>query len=166
VGTGRKLVLLALAAGLLRASDSADLIYRFRIANRAAKVEYTSAAVGNWDVQVTVDPVTCQITCSYRLKRNSPAAHLLAPPVVVVRVYSNFVSLPDAMTIDPAGLDVPSAVGKPKPSAGFLYLPGRKLLAASPPRILSALPAAAHAERPEIVSRRSDLSALTLPLRI
>ena len=166
MGTGRKLVLLALAAGLLRASDSADLIYRFHIANRAAKVEWSSVAAGNWDVKVTVDPASCLVTCSYRLKRSAPAAHLLAPPVVVVRVYSNFVSLPDTLTVDPAGLEFPSAGARRSPSAGFLYLPGRKLLAASPPQIRAELAASADVGQPGTIARHSDRSALTLPLRL
>jgi len=68
---------LALAAGLLRAADSPEFLYRFRLPNRATKVEWTSTGAANWDVTVTVD-AKCRLTCSYRVKRGSPAARLLA----------------------------------------------------------------------------------------
>ncbi|MDR3703394.1 MAG: hypothetical protein P4L56_27345 [Candidatus Sulfopaludibacter sp.] len=166
MGTGRKLVLLALAAGLLRAADSPEFLYRFHLPSRAAKVDWTSASAGNWDVTVTVDAVKCRLTCAYRLKRGSPAASLLAPPVVFVRVYSDFVSLPYKLTVDPAGLEFPAAAARFRPRYDYPYLPGRKLVATAPPRVLTALPSLSRVGRAPVASRTPRLSSLDAPLRI
>ncbi len=166
MGTGRKLVLLALAAGLLRAADSPEFLYRFHLPNRASKVEWTSTGAANWDVTVTVDAAKCRLTCSYRLKRDSPAARLLAPPVVVVRVYSDYVSLPYKLKVDPAGLEFPWAAAKSRPWSGNPYLPRRKLVAAAPPWVYSVSPAASQVARLAVADRTPGLSPLHAPLRI
>ncbi len=158
--------MLALAAGLLRASDTADLVYRFHLGSHFAKVEWSAAATGNWDVEVAVDPANCQVTCSYKLKHNSPAARLLAPPVVVVRVYSDFVSLPEQFTADPAGLEFPSAAAKLQTSQGFFYLPGRKLRRVRPLVARLHLETARQADPPEFAGGTSNLSTLAIPLRV
>jgi len=165
VGTGRKLVLLALAAGLLRAADSPEFLYRFHLPNRATKVEWTSTGAANWDVTVTVD-AKCRLTCSYRVKRGSPAARLLAPPVVVVRVYSDYVSLPHKLTVDPAGLEFPWAAAKNRPRSGNPYLPCRKLVAGAPPWVYAALPAASQAAHLSVPGATPGPSPLHAPLRI
>ena len=155
-----------MAAGLLRAADSPDFLYRFRLPVRAARVEWTSASVGNWDVSVTVDTAKCQLTCAYRLRRNSPAARMLAPPVVSVLVYSNFVSLPQKLTVDPAGLEFPTAAAKFRPRFDYPYLPGRKLLAASPPAVLASLPAVSHDARLPFDLRPVGVVPRNVPRRI
>ncbi len=166
MGTGRKLVLLALAAGLLRAADSPEFFYRFHLPTRPARVEWTSTGPANWDVTVTVDAATCRLTCSYRLKRSSPAARLLAPPVVVVRVYYDLVSLPYKLTVDPAAHQSTSAAAKCRLRCGNPYLPGRKLVAAAPSRAYAPLPAASQVARVSIASRKPGLSPRSAPLRI
>jgi len=166
VGTGRKFVLLVLAAGLLRAADSPELIYRLHLSNHVTRVEWTSAKLGNWDVTVSVDAVTCELVCAYRLKRGSPAAHILAPPPVVVHVYSDAVSLPERVTVDPAGLEFPVAAGKLRPQQNFGYLPARKIFAAAPPWAREDLQTSWS--RPWVAStnRLAAFPALTAPLRI
>jgi hypothetical protein len=155
-----------LAAGLLRAADSPEFLYRFHLSSRAARVEWTSASAGSWDVTVRVDDANCQLICAYRLKRNSPAARLLAPPVVSVLVYSDFVSLPDKLTVDPAGLEFPAAAAKSRPRSGFLYLPGRRLLAAAPSQVYTALPALSQVGRVPVAGKVPAPSRLNAPLRI
>jgi hypothetical protein len=155
-----------MVAVALRAADSPDLVYKFHLLKPAAKVEWTSASVGNWDVTVTVDPAQCELSCAYRLKRNSPAAHLLAPPAVVVRVYSDLVSIPRTVTFDPAGLNLPAAARRVPLSRDSPYMPGRRLLAAALPPTRGHLPPAPPQSHHSSASRAPVLPAAAAPLRI
>ena len=143
MGSSRKLVLLALGAvivcvpGLLRASDSPDFVYRIRLASPDAKVEWSASHTGaisqNWEVTVAVDRQACEVSCSYRLKRGSGLkVPTLAPPKVVVQVYSDGVSLPQTVSIDPGGLDLPAFMRRAVVSPDRLYMPVRKLFAGVP----------------------------------
>ena len=61
---------------------------------------------GNWEVSVSFDPVLCEISCVYRLRgdrfRRAPMSDLLLPPAVDIRVFSDGVSAPSTVTVDPA----------------------------------------------------------------
>ena len=168
MGPGRKtaFILLAVAAGLLRAADSPDLLYKLRLPHSAAKVEWSSAQVGNWEVTVTVDPATCELSCAYRLKRHSVAANLLAPPAVVFRIYSDGVSAPSTVTVDPAGLTSPTACGRACQFRGRAYLPGRRIVAQAPQREWSGLTAVLRP--PQVLTEvlPEPASLALLPLRI
>ncbi len=164
VSFGHKLVLLALAAGILRAADTPDLVYKFHLALPAAKAEWSSTGVSNWDVTVTLDAAKCEITCAYRLKRQSPA-YRLAPPAVAVRIYSDLVSVPDVVTVDPAGLNLPTAARNLPGPKDHPYIPGRKVIAAAPPQASEGLPAASPQRQPDSAGRPPALAAAA-PLRI
>jgi hypothetical protein len=143
VGSGRKLVLFAIGVGIafvpgmLRAADSPDLIYRVRIANPTARVEWAASLSGlvsnDWEVTVTVDRDACEVSCAYRLKRDRTVRSAsLAPPKIVVQVYSDGVSLPQTVSIDPSGLDFPAATHRAVISRDRLYMPARKLFPGAP----------------------------------
>jgi hypothetical protein len=61
---------------------------------------------GGWEVEVTVDEETCEISCDYRLRRDrfgrAPVTDLLLPPAIDIRIYRDGASLPTTVTIDPA----------------------------------------------------------------
>ncbi|SPE40726.1 hypothetical protein SBA3_3880019 [Candidatus Sulfopaludibacter sp. SbA3] len=151
---------------MLRAAESPDLIYKFHLARPPAKAEWSSTRVGNWDVTVTWDAAKCEISCAYRFKRQPTAANLLAPPVVSVRLYSDFVSIPEVVTVDPAGLSLPTVALHSAVSSNQPYIPGRKLAAAVPPRVCEGLAAASPQLQQFSVSRPAALAAATVPLRI
>jgi len=177
VGSGRKLVLFAIGVGIafvpgmLRAADSPDLIYRVRIANPTARVEWAASLSGlvsnDWEVTVTVDREACEVSCAYRFKRNGAIRSAsLAPPKIIVQVYSDGVSLPQTVSIDPAGLDFPAATRRAVVSRDRLYMPVRKLFPGAPGRqrhqdlavLLEA--AAAYSNQPALQP------AVNLPLRL
>lgn len=177
VGSSRKLVLLALGAvivcvpGLLRASESPDFVYRIRLANPDARVEWSASHTGpisqNWEVTVAVDRQACEVSCSYRLKRSSGLhVQMLAPPKVVVQVYSDGVSLPQTVSIDPGGLDIPALTRRALESRDKLYMPVRKLFPGVPGEHV-------HFDAPVIlqasfssVDRPPVFPVLSVPLRI
>ena len=61
---------------------------------------------GNWEVSVSFDPVLCEISCVYRLRGDrfgrAPVSDLLLPPAVDIRLFSDGVSAPSTVTVDPA----------------------------------------------------------------
>lgn len=169
MGSGRKLALLALlalAGGFLRAAESPDLVYKLRLPRSAARVDWHGAIPANWDVTVSVDPETCVLSCEYRLKRHSPAAKLIAPPALTLRVYSDFVSLPQTFVVDPAGLESPSLVRMAAAFPGATYIPGRKNISSPALRQSAGLPALSAFLQGIRSSYRQAGSPLVVPLRI
>lgn len=76
-------------------------------ARGAMRVEAPSVTqFGGWEVEVTVDEETCEISCDYRLRRDrfgrAPVTDLLLPPAIEIRVYTDGASLPTTVTVDPA----------------------------------------------------------------
>ncbi len=166
VGPGRKLVLLALAAGLLRAADTPNFLYKFHLPGRAVQVDWTPLQRSDWDVTVRVDPANCEIICEYRLKTGRTAARLVAPPAMRLRVFTDFVSLPLKLTLDPGGVENPSAMAQARAPSDSPYLPGRKLIAFARPERLGTTPATgtpAERERPAFAAPAATLAA---PLRL
>ncbi len=71
----------------------------------ATRVEAPAATrFGNWEVEVSFDPVLCEISCVYRLRADrygrAPVADLLLPPAMDLRV--GFGDGSTTLTIDPA----------------------------------------------------------------
>ena len=81
--------MLGLAAILcLPGALHADNTYRFRMPETQApiSVEWSVTSVSpDWEIELAFDPALCEISCTYRLKRNTT---LLLPPVTTIRVYA------------------------------------------------------------------------------
>jgi len=158
--------LLALAACTLHAAGSTELVYKLHLPNPAARVEWTAPIPANWEVTVAVDTARCQLFCVYRIKRGTPSGVLLAPPTVVIRIYSDFVSIPQTVTVDPAGLTLPTAAGETDAPRDCPYMPGRKLFAAVPVRRAAGAPSTPPQPQHFSASHAGPATAAAVPLRI
>ena len=153
VGPVRKIVLAALPAlvlclpGMLpaqsRAVDTRIYTYRIPEAARATGVTvvFNGAAAAGWDVSVAVDPIRCEIYCTYKQRRSAmePAAlaRLLPPPLAIVQVSRGWPELPVTFTVDPSGLGQPAATAEAALLPGSDFLPRRRLFIAASLRTLA-----------------------------
>lgn len=155
--------------GLLRATEAPDLVYRIRLASPNAKVEWSeghaSLVPSNWEVTVTVDRQACEVSCSYRLKRDG-VRPVLAPPKVIVQVYTDGVSLPQTVDIDPGDLESPVAGRRASVTPNRLYMPARKLFGAALPQSQQGALSASFLSATLLVNRPARSPETPLPLRI
>lgn len=86
-----------------------------------------ATSVGDWEVTVAFDADRCEISCVYRRIRD--VTHWL-PPVAVIRFYASPGSQPTNITIDPAGLTLPTATGRALVVPEQTCMPPRRLLGA------------------------------------
>lgn len=124
--------------GMLQARDR-DYTIHLSDSTPLAKVELSvTPASAGWDVTADYDADRCEIHCSWRRKRDAfgsmpPFLHLL-PPIAVIRIYSNFVSRPATVTIDPAGLGLPGATRDVPLRPDAIFIAARKLFVTPPAR--------------------------------
>jgi hypothetical protein len=125
--------MLGLAAMLsLPGTLHADSTYRFRILEARAPIgiEWSVTSVSqDWEIEVVFDPALCEISCTYRLKRNTT---LLLPPMTTIRVYTGEGS-PTTLVVDPAGVRFPGAFDAAGVSWEPASLPGRRI---GPPALI------------------------------
>ena len=92
---------------------------------------------GGWEVEVTVDEETCEISCDYRLRRDrfgrKPVTDLLLPPAIDIRVYTDSASLPTTVTIDPAHTREPVLRSDGLATSEEALLPGARVDMSPPP---------------------------------
>ena len=99
-----------------------------------AKIELSvTQASAEWEVTATYDPALCEIHCVSRRKRDwfgrTPLASLLLPPFAAIRIYTDFVSKPAIVIVNPAGLGLPCATRDIPFTQEAIYFPSRKLSA-------------------------------------
>ncbi len=81
-------------------------VYRVQLPPGAEHVEWSAGGVG-WDVEVSYDPNSCELSCTYRRSHNALGEMPLLPPVTIVRFHTG----PKESTItriDPAGVASPT----------------------------------------------------------
>jgi hypothetical protein len=92
---------------------------------------------GNWEIEVSVDPETCEISCEYRLRRDrfgrAPVTDFLMPPAVDVRIYTDGARQAATVTFDPAHTREPVLHSDGLASAGEAVLPGSRVDVSPPP---------------------------------
>lgn len=113
-----------LAAGLalcLPAARAESRLYSVRVP-RATRVEAKVSHQLGWDVAVSFDPHTCEISCEYRRKGDWS---LLLPPAVELVIYTDDGRRLLTTTVDPAGTRLPQLAGTAVRAANPLCLPGR-----------------------------------------
>ena len=123
---------------------------------------------GNWEIEVSVDPETCEISCEYRLRRDrfgrAPLTDFLLPPAVDVRIYTDGASQPATVTFDPAHTREPSLNAGPTAGGDDALLPGARV-DLKPPDAASWLHEAPFAAEP-LPTAPSATRAASAPLRI
>ena len=137
----RRLALIGLLAfaclpGALRARSASDRAYTIHLPGSTppAKIELSVAQTSaEWEVTADYDAARCEVHCSWRRKRDEfePSA-LLPPPIATIRIYSDFVSPPESVTADPAGLGFPRVTRDLPLSLESIFMPARRLFAMSP----------------------------------
>lgn len=124
-------VLVCLAGSLRAAASDARFTIRTRVAHAPARIDWSVAHAGEWDVTVGYDAARCEVYCAYRLKRDEfdrpRLTGLLVPPIAAIRVYADSASAPETVIIDPGGLEQPELMGRAVPAVESVYLPGRRL---------------------------------------
>jgi hypothetical protein len=123
---------------------------------------------GNWEIEVSVDPDTCEISCEYRLRRDrfgrAPLTDFLLPPAVDVRIYIDGATRPTTVTFDPAHTREPSLSAARQAAVDDALLPGARV-DLEPPDAASPEPAAPVAA-PRIPEAPSTARPASAPLRI
>jgi len=128
-------------------------------------------ASAEWEVTASYDSALCEIHCSWRRKRDAfgrtPLISLFQPTVAIIRIYTDFASLPATVIVDPAGLGSPRAASSLSSNHEAAFMPARRLLGVTLARLLHTAPPApilsrflSPANQPEVTP---DTSA---PLRI
>jgi hypothetical protein len=116
---------------MLQAGDASDRTYTIHLppTTTPAKIELTVAqSSAEWEMAAVYDAARCEIHCSWRRKRDALGPMpLLAPPIAEVRIYSNFVSPPATVTVDPAGVGEPYATQDVPLSRESTFIPARRL---------------------------------------
>ena len=180
----RRLGLVGLAAfvclpGMLRARaasesafpDSGSRTYVIHLSGSKplAKVELSVApASAEWEVTAVYDAARCEIHCTWRRKRDVfGTIPLWLPPIAAFRIYSNFVSAPATVTIDPAGLGLPCAARDAPLRHEAIFVPARKLFIAAPAQRSSyGAPKPPRTHLSPSIGPADTTSASSLPLRI
>ena len=138
-------------------------------ARGAMRVEAPSVTqFGGWEVEVTVDEETCEISCDYRLRRDrfgrAPVTDLLLPPAIDIRIYTDGVSLPTTVTIDPAH------TREPVLRSGGLATPDEALLPGARVDVRPPTDASPVRKGPDPAGRAADAPAVacvaSTPLRV
>ena len=157
--------------GMLQARDQ-DYTIHLVDSTPLAKVELSvTPASTEWDVIADYDAERCEIHCSWRRKRDAfgslpPFLHLL-PPIAVIRIYSNFVSRPVTVTIDPAGLGLPGAARDVPLRLDAIFIAARKLFVTPPAlRDDGGTPKRPRAHFLSTTKQPDIASSSALPLRI
>jgi hypothetical protein len=123
---------------------------------------------GNWEIEVSIDPDTCEVSCDYRLRRDrfgrAPVTDFLLPPAVDVRVYTDGASKPITVTFDPAHTREPSLSAGDQMTGDDAMLPGARVNWKPPDAVSPAPPSAARC--PVIPDAPSLARAASAPLRI
>jgi hypothetical protein len=123
---------------------------------------------GNWEVEVSVDPETCEISCEYRLRRDrfgrAPLTDFLLPPAIDVRIYTDGASQPETVTFDPAHTREPALHAGPETAVDDALLPGARV-DLQPPHTASQLLSAPVATQ-RLPAEPSAARASSAPLRI
>jgi hypothetical protein len=124
--------------------------------------------LGTWEVEVSVDRETCEISCVYRLRRDRfgrlPVSDFLLPPAVDIRIYSDGASNPTTLTVDPAHTREPSAAGDDLATFDESLLGGVRV-DLRPPAAASPEPARPVGAR-RIPAPPAAARTTTLPLRV
>jgi hypothetical protein len=156
----RQLALL-MCAGVLCAS-AADHSYTVRVP-ASSRVEAHVEATADWDVTVTFDPATCEVSCQYRQKARG--LHLFLPPVTELRVYRDGVTNPRIYIVDPAGRRLPRLTRVFVPGSDLPFVAGKGLPVCAPQASVQGLAAASQIPRRAAGASIGDRT-ISLPLRI
>jgi hypothetical protein len=123
---------------------------------------------GNWEIEVSVDPETCEISCEYRLRRDrfgrAPLTDFLLPPAVDVRIYTDGASQPGTVTFDPAHTREPALNAGPEAAVDDALLPGARVDLRPPDTSSQSLSAPAAPQR--LATAPTAARAASAPLRI
>jgi hypothetical protein len=134
---------------------------------RVSRIEAPSVTrQGNWEVSVSFDPVLCEISCVYRLRTDRlgrpPAADLLLPPVIDIRLFSDGAAVPWTVTVDLARTREPGIVSWARAELDPSALPTARV----PQRPVSSQIAVSSTSAPRPPRHRSAVRLVPLPLRV
>ena len=86
----------------------------------------SATSIGGWEVTVALDTAHCVVHCTYRRTREA----LLLKPITSIRIHTVPGSKPTTVTVDPAGLTLPSMASQVTISPEEFGLPVRGWAAA------------------------------------
>jgi hypothetical protein len=119
--------------------DSGARIYTIHLSISKPPVKIELPAIQNsaeWEVTAAYDSALCEIHCFFRRKRDAwgrtPLASLLLPPIASIRIYTNFVSQPATVIVDPAGAGLPCAARDTPLTWDAIFIPARRVFVTVP----------------------------------